>query len=135
MQYPQASTSTSIVVVVADAVERRVSNNNLNFVTNNEDETVFQEDLAILKSRIPKQNLDNLLTLMQEEDNQQGQGLDQESSDKSNPLQGIESNDIGATTIEQILGNMETITLNPASPSPNFMTLEDFSEDLESVGF
>ncbi len=99
-----------------------LGNNDLSFVTNNEDETVFQEDLEMLKSRIPKQSLDNLLNLMRAEDNQQKQGLDAK-------------NDVGATTIEEILGNMETITLNPAGVSPNFMTLEDFSEDLESVGF
>ena len=45
--------------------------------------------------------------------------------------------DFGATNIERILSNMETITLSGSSSksSSDFVTLEDFAEDLNSVSF
>jgi hypothetical protein len=45
---------------------------------------------------------------------------------------------MGATTIENILRNMETISLESSKSSSSknkFVTLENFSEDLNSVGF
>ena len=48
------------------------------------------------------------------------------------------SSDMGATTIENILRNMETISLESSKSSSSknkFVTLENFSEDLNSVGF
>jgi hypothetical protein len=46
----------------------------------------------------------------------------------------VEVTDFGSTTIERILGNMETMTINKTNPEPssNFVTLEDFLEDLRS---
>ncbi|MBD2189651.1 hypothetical protein [Pseudanabaena mucicola] len=47
------------------------------------------------------------------------------------------SSDMGANTIENILRNMDTISLESSNSSSKnkFVTLENFSEDLNSVGF
>ncbi len=98
------------------------------------DITELESDIDTIKSRITKQNLDELLQLMDEEE-QTGQ-----SQTINNALEKDKiklASDLGATTIERILGNMETISLNgsDSSSSSNFVTLEDFSEDLNSIGF
>ena len=102
------------------------------------DITELESDIESIKSRIPKQNLDKLLQLMDEEE-QTGQ-----SQTINNALEKDKiklGSDLGATTIERILGNMETISLNgsdsksASQPASNFVTLEDFSEDLNSIGF
>jgi hypothetical protein len=102
------------------------------------DITELESDIEAIKSRIPKQNLDKLLQLMDEEE-QTGQ-----SQAINNALEKDKiklGSDLGATTIERILGNMETISLNgsdsksASQTASNFVTLEDFSEDLNSIGF
>ena len=105
------------------------------------DITELEGDIESIKSRIPKQNLDKLLQLMDEEDQTKTkvQPVNNKKDINKNPLQ-VEP-DLGATTIERILSNMETISLNGSDSTPlpsyssNFVTLEDFSEDLNSVGF
>jgi hypothetical protein len=102
------------------------------------DITELESDIESIKSRIPKQNLDKLLQLMDEEE----QAVQSQTINNALEKDKIKlGSDLGATTIERILGNMETISLNgsdsqPASqPASNFVTLEDFSEDLNSIGF
>jgi len=99
------------------------------------DITELEGDIEAIKLKIPKQNLDELLQLMDQEEN---------TTTKSQTINGdidkakvqLES-DHGTTTLEKILENMETIALNsPDSKSrSNFITLEGFAEDLNSVGF
>jgi hypothetical protein len=102
------------------------------------DITELESDIESIKSRIPKQNLDKLLQLMDEEEKTGQSQTINNALEKDKIKLG---SDLGATTIERILGNMETISLNgsdskPASqPASNFVTLEDFSEDLNSIGF
>lgn len=102
-------------------------------------------DIDTIKSRIPKQNLDKLLLLMDEEDltNAKSPSISNKNTDQKVDLakklqpDSTEISDLGAITIERILGNMETISLNDIdSPSnSSLVTLEDFSEDLDSLGF
>lgn len=106
-----------------------------------EDITELKDDINAIKSRIPKQNLDELLLLMDEETlnddakfavNSQ-QHAEQQLDLVKKPLPENSPNlDLGAITIEKILGNMDTIALNNVSESnPSLVTLED----LESLGF
>jgi hypothetical protein len=83
-----------------------------------------------IRSRIPKQNLDKLLQLVDEEEKIKTKTEDINKNIQIKP-------DVGSTTLERILGNMETITLSGSNsqPSSDFVTLEDFAEDLNSVGF
>lgn len=102
------------------------------------DITELESDIETIKSRIPKQNLDKLLQLMDEEE-QTGQSQTINNAIEKEKIK--LGSDLGATTIERILGNMETISLNgsdskaASQPASNFVTLEDFSEDLNSIGF
>ena len=94
-------------------------------------------DLEAIKLRIPKQNLDKFLQLMDEEEKIKVKS-ETISSKKDIDKDAIKlESDLGATTIERILGNMETITLSGLNSelSSNFVTLEDLTEDLNSVGF
>ncbi|NUN66111.1 hypothetical protein HCU40_15440 [Pseudanabaena biceps] len=93
--------------------------------------TVTQDDVESLKARIPKQDLERLLTLMNQAE--QSQDITQVANEQNAQI----PVDMGATTIERILGNMETLTIGKKdnNTSSNMLTLEDFSEDLESVGF
>jgi hypothetical protein len=78
-----------------------------------------------IKSRIPKQNLDKLLQLLDEED--------QTKADLNQNVSNLET-----VTLESILSNMETITLSGglgSKSSDDFVTLDDFSKELDSVGF
>ncbi len=107
-----------------------------NFSSNNDsvkaDLNKLEGDIESIKSRIPKQNLDKFLQLMDEEEQIKTR------SENINVKKDIQIKpDVGATTIERILGNMETITLSGSNlkPSADFVTLEDFSEDMNSVGF
>jgi len=88
-----------------------------------------------IKSRIPKQNLDQLLQLLDEEDQTKAEMLtvNNSSVQDSKP----NNSDIGAITLESILSNMETITLSGlgSKSSSDFVTLDDFSQELDSVGF
>jgi len=97
------------------------------------DITELEGDIETIRSRIPKQNLDELLQLMDEEDyiKSKPQAINKNDSEMQ------EKTDLGATTIERILGNMETISLNgsDSTASSDFVTLEDLSKDLNSVGF
>jgi hypothetical protein len=94
------------------------------------DVTEIEESIDTIKSRIPKQNLDQLLQLMNEEDQTKA-----ESSSVNEDVNQLDA-DFGAITIERILGNMDTISINTSdSKSSSNLTLEDFSEDLNSVGF
>jgi len=97
------------------------------------DITNLEADIETIKSRIPKQNLDELLQLMDEEEHIKSNS--QTINKKDDKIQ--VKPDFGATTIERILGNMETISLNgsDSTASSDFVTLEDLSEDLNSVGF
>jgi hypothetical protein len=102
------------------------------------DITELEGDIEAIKSRIPKQNLDKLLQLMDEEEQTKHQSPQTINNKKDIDKNGLElGEDLGATTIERILGNMETISLNgsDSKSGSNFVTLEDFSEDLNSVGF
>lgn len=95
--------------------------------------------IEAIKSKIPKQDLDRFLQLMAEEDQIKSK------SETINEQKDIGKNappiktDLGATTIERILGNMETITLSGLNFKPSsdddFVTLDDLSTDFNSVGF
>jgi Arc/MetJ-type ribon-helix-helix transcriptional regulator len=97
----------------------------------------LEGDIESIKSRIPKQNLDEFLHLMDEEEQIKVK------SETINNKKDIDKDalhiktDFGATNIERILSNMETITLRGSSSksSSDFVTLEDFAEDLNSVSF
>ena len=94
-------------------------------------------DLEAIKLRIPKQNLDKFLQLMDEEEKIKVKS-ETISNKKDIDKDAIKlESDLGAATIERILGNMETITLSGLNSelSSNFVTLEDLTEDLNSVGF
>ena len=96
-----------------------------------------ESDLEAIKLRIPKQNLDKFLQLMDEEEKIKVQS-ETISNKKDIDKDAIKlESDLGAATIERILGNMETITLSGLNSelSSNFVTLEDLTEDLNSVGF
>jgi hypothetical protein len=99
---------------------------------------VLEGDLEAIKLRIPKQNLDNFLQLMDEEEQIKAKSETiNNKKDVGKDAMKLES-DFGATTIERILGNMETITLSGINlkPSTNdFVTLDELSEDFNSVGF
>ncbi len=94
-----------------------------------------ENNIDAIKSRIPKQSLEKLLMLINEEDQTKQLIEDKAINEDKNP-NSLES-DLGAVTIERILGNMETITLSGSvkKPSSDFLTLEDFSQDLGSDGF
>ena len=94
-----------------------------------------ENNIDAIKSRIPKQSLEKLLMLMNEED-QTKQLIDDKDINKNKNTNSLDS-DLGAVTIERILGNMETITLSGSvtKKSSDFVTLEDFSQDLGSDGF
>ena len=94
-----------------------------------------ENNIDAIKSRIPKQSLEKLLMLINEED-QTKQLIDDKDINKNKNTNSLDS-DLGAVTIERILGNMETITLSGSvtKPSSDFVTLEDFSQDLGSDGF
>ena len=107
------------------------------------DTTDFESDINSIKSRIPKQNLDELLMLMAQEEQIKTELKIAENEDiakDANQVKDVSqlNSDLGATTIERILGNMETISLKgaePPIPSSDFVTLEDFSDDINSSGF
>jgi hypothetical protein len=82
------------------------------------------EAMDAIKSKIPKQNLNQLLMLMDEQD--------QTNSNQNHGVKPPVKADMGATTIERLLENMETIALDDAtsSSSSSMVTLEDFSEDI-----
>lgn len=86
-------------------------------------------DIDSIKSRIPKQNLDKLLQLLDEEDQTKAETEAMNNNQKSSNLETI--------TLESILSNMETITLSGlgSKSSSDFVTLDDFSKELDSVGF
>jgi hypothetical protein len=97
----------------------------------------LEGDIESIRSRIPKQNLDNFLQLMDEEEKIKSK-LETVNNKKDVDKDALQiKTDLGAVTIERILGNMETITLSGSNskPSADFVTLEDFSEDMNSVGF
>lgn len=99
----------------------------------------LEDGIEAIKSKIPKQDLDRFLQLMAEEDQIKSK------SETINNKKDIGKNappiktDLGATTIERILGNMETITLSGLNFKPSsdddFVTLDDLSTDFNSVGF
>jgi len=106
------------------------------------DKTDLKEDIDSIKSRIPKQDLDKLLLLMDEEDqtNAEDPSIRNQNSDLKADIPKTtksEITDLGAITIERILGNMGTISLNKVEPdsNPSMVTLEDLSGDLDSLGF
>ena len=94
-----------------------------------------ENNIDAIKSRIPKQSLEKLLMLINEED-QTKQLIEDKAINEDKNTNSLDS-DLGAVTIERILGNMETITLSGSvtKPSSDFVTLEDFSKDLGSDGF
>lgn len=89
------------------------------------------EAMDAIKSKIPKQNLNQLLMLMDEEDQTNAEFLSNSNSNHNHDITPVKT-DMGATTIERLLENMETIALDDvgSSPSPSIVTLEDFSEDI-----
>jgi len=118
-----------------------ISTNTNNLEVLKSDVAELESDITVIKSRIPKQDLDKLLTLMDEEalsnkapslsqDNKESElQLDSSSKYFSETSANL---DLGAITIERILGNMDTIALNNVSePNPSLVTLED----LDSLGF
>lgn len=90
-----------------------------------------ESDIDTIKSRIPKQNLEELLMLMDQEDQAKSNSI---SFNKKNNVVNPLDPDIGATTLEDILASMDTISLKPSvvSSLPDFVTLDDFSDDLEA---
>jgi hypothetical protein len=103
------------------------------------DDSEIAGDINVIRSRIPKQNLDNLLQLMAEED--QSKLETQKIENNFKPIEKTieKSNGISRKpeSLESILSNMETITLSGlgVKPSPDFVTLDDFSQELDSIGF
>jgi hypothetical protein len=98
----------------------------------------LEGDIEVIRSKIPKQDLDKFLQLMDEEEQIKSKSatINNKKDTDKNKVQ--TKTDLGATTIERILGNMETITLsglNFKSASDDFVTLDDLSEDFNSVGF
>jgi hypothetical protein len=101
------------------------------------DLNTLENDIESIKSRIPKQNLDKFLQLMDEEEQiKSNSGIINLKKDIDKDDLQIKT-DLGATTIERILANMDTITLSGSSSksSSDFVTLEDFAGDMNSVGF
>ena len=99
--------------------------------------TKLESDIETIKSRIQKQNLDKLLLLMDEQEQEKTESQLVKDKDGNQGITPQLESDLDPNTIERILGNMQTITLSgsESKSSPDFMTLEDFSEDLNSVGF
>jgi hypothetical protein len=97
---------------------------------------ITESNIDTIKSKIPKQDLDKLLQLMDEEEETKAKSEAIKSKDIGTNVVQPDA-DFGATTIERILGNMETISLNvlESKSSSDFVTLDDLSEDLNSVGF
>ncbi len=105
------------------------------------DITELQSDINSIKSRIPKQNLDKLLLLIDQEAlnddakssiNEKKDSAQQLDSEKKSLSENSTNLDLGAITIERILGNMDTIALSEVNSSaPSLVTLDD----LESLGF
>ncbi len=97
----------------------------------------LEDDTDDIKSRISKQNLDKLLQLMDEEEQIKAESAEAIKNKEIDPNIVQSNPDLGATTIERILGNMKTISLNTSesTSSPDFITLEELSGDLNSVGF
>jgi hypothetical protein len=121
----------------ANADDDLFGNFSLNDGSVKSDLNTLESDIESIKSRIPKQNLDKFLQLMDEEEEiKSNSGIINLKKDIDKD--GLQINtDLGSTTLERILGNMETITLSGSNSksSSNFVTLEDFAEDLNSVGF
>ncbi|PZU94038.1 MAG: hypothetical protein DCE90_15525 [Pseudanabaena sp.] len=88
-------------------------------------------EIDAIKSKIPKQSLDRLLALIEEGEQSQDSQVLSNQAPKNSPA------DMGTVTIERILGNMDSLTIDrkETTVASNFVTLADFSEDLESVGF
>lgn len=94
-----------------------------------------EEDIEAIKSRISKQNLDKLLSLIEQEDkpNPESPSI---SNQVSNPNASQLNADIGAKTMERILGETAVINKNgvdsanlDSNQSSTLITLEDFWGD------
>jgi hypothetical protein len=99
--------------------------------------TKLESEIETIKSKIQKQNLDKLLLLMDEQEQEKTESQLVKDKDGNQGITPQLESNLDPNTIEHILGNMQTITLSgsESKSSPNLMTLEDFSEDLNSVGF
>jgi hypothetical protein len=128
--------------------------NNIDAITS--DAINLESDIDAIKSRIPKQNLEQLLMLMNEDDRTKielrtaeskltasqsnaSNALNKEKNAINAPQTHLDS-DIGATTLERVLGNIDTITINApdrknSESTSDFVTLENFLEDIDSGGF
>ncbi len=97
----------------------------------------LENDTDTIKSKISKQNLDKLLQLMDEEEQTKAEsvGAITNKDIDSNVVQS--SPDLEATSIEKLLGNMETISLNTpeSTSSDDFITLDELLSDFNSDGF
>lgn len=112
-------------------------------------ETNIDKNIDEIRARIPKQSLNQLLILMDEETLINNPINDQTSSNGNqynnqavvaevklnsgaDSSSSLPNNDMGATTIERILENMETIALDDISPTStsSMVTLADFSDDI-----
>ncbi|OIP76249.1 MAG: hypothetical protein AUK48_06075 [Oscillatoriales cyanobacterium CG2_30_44_21] len=90
----------------------------------------IETEIEAIKSKIPKQSLDRLLALINEEEPANAPQVLPNQTSEITP-------DMGMVTIERILGNMNSLTIDKKDTAAtlSFVTLEDLSEDLDSVGF
>ena len=98
-----------------------------------------EEDIEAIKSRISKQNLDKLLSLIEQEDkpNPESPSISNQVSNQNTSQLNAQLNaDIGAKTMERILGETAVINKNgvdsansDANQSSTLITLEDFWGD------
>jgi hypothetical protein len=98
-----------------------------------------EEDIEAIKSRISKQNLDKLLSLIEQEDkpNPESPSISNQVSNQNTSQLNAQLNaDIGAKTMERILGETSVINQNGVdsadsngNKSSTLITLEDFWAD------
>jgi hypothetical protein len=98
-----------------------------------------EEDIEAIKSRISKQNLDKLLSLIEQEDkpNPESPSISNQVSNQNTSQLNAQLNaDIGAKTMERILGETAVIDKNGVdlvdsngNKSSTLITLEDFWAD------
>jgi len=131
---PNASLFTEISQT-EDAVVSRSEDDlfdNFNFEdqsTNDQSVETIKSEIDAIKSKIPKQDLDRLLALVNDGEQNDSQVLTNYESE--------DSLDKGTTTIEQVLGKMDTLKIDKKETmaTSSVVTLEGFLDDFESLGF
>jgi len=97
--------------------------------TNDQSVETIKSEIDAIKSKIPKQDLDRLLALVNDGEQNDSQVLTNYESE--------DSLDKGTTTIEQVLGKMDTLKIDKKETmaTSSVVTLEGFLDDFESLGF